>query len=83
MKDLTKITDEQFQEICSQVYAEQERRSKLSSIPNEVQKLSQDFTALGGDKEELITKINEEQINEPANEPTGSTEPTEPSSDDL
>lgn len=58
--DYTKLSNEKFQEECAKVYAEQERRSRLSSIPEEVKKLSQDFEAIGGDKSDLITKINEE-----------------------
>lgn len=78
MTDYSKLTDEKFQEECAKVYAEQERRSKLASIPSEVQKLSQDFEAIGGDKADLITKINEVQ-----NDTETSTEPIEPSSSDL
>lgn len=59
--DYTKQSDEQFQRTCELVYAEQGRRSKLSSIPDEVKKLSQDFEANGGDKSDLITKINEDE----------------------
>lgn len=59
MIDYSKQTQEQFEAHAQALYAEQDRRAKLNSIPDEVKKLSNDFEAIGGDKEELITKINE------------------------
>lgn len=68
MADYSKMTQAKFEEECAKMYAEQERRSKLNSIPEEVKKLSVDFEAIGGNKEDLITKINEEKTDEPAND---------------
>jgi hypothetical protein len=61
MIDYTKLTEDEFQEHCSALYGEQDRRSKLRDIPSDVQKLAKDFEALGGDRADLITKINEEE----------------------
>lgn len=59
MIDYTTLTDTDFQAHCAALYAEQDRRSKLASIPNDIRQLAQDFEGVGGSKEDLITKINE------------------------
>lgn len=59
MIDYTTLDEEQFQAHCAALYAEQDRRSKLASIPDDIKKLSQDFEALGGNKDDLVAKINE------------------------
>lgn len=57
--DYTKLTDEEFHEHCAALYAEQSRRSKLQSIPNDIKVMSNDFVSIEGNKEDLITRINE------------------------
>jgi hypothetical protein len=59
MIDYTQLTQEQFEQHCAALYAEQDRRSKLGSIPHDIQQLAQDFEDLGGKREDLVTKVNE------------------------
>lgn len=60
MIDYKQLSDQEFQEHCQALYAEQDRRSKLASIPDDVKKLADDFENFGGNKSELIEKINEQ-----------------------
>lgn len=63
------MSDQLFQAHCSALYAEQDRRSKLASIPQEIKNMANSFESLGGNKEDLITKINEPMpVVEPAQE---------------
>lgn len=57
--DYTKLTDEQFNEHCQALYAEQDRRAKLRDLPDEIKSRADEYEALGGSREDLITKINE------------------------
>lgn len=59
MIDFTTLSDTDFQTTCAALYAEQERRSKLASIPDDIKQMSQDFVDLGGNKDDLIAKINQ------------------------
>lgn len=62
MIDYTTLTDEDFQAHCAALYAEQDRRSKLISIPNDVQQMAQDFASIGGNKDDLVAKINDTTV---------------------
>lgn len=77
MIDYKNLSDEDFSAHCAALYAEQDRRAKMNSIPAEVKKLSQDFESLGGNKEELITKINEPKEVEDNETTTDSTSPAD------
>lgn len=81
--DYSKLTDEQFNEHCEALYAEQDRRAKLRDLPDEIKSRADEYEALGGDKADLIIKINEEKPSEPTNDAPVSIEPTEPSGDSL
>lgn len=59
MIDYKNLTEEEFQDHCAALYAEQDRRAKIRDIPNNIQKLANDFESLGGDKADLVDKINE------------------------
>lgn len=59
MIDYTKLTKEEFEQHAQALYSEQDRRAKLVSIPEEVKRLSNSFEDIGGDKAELVAKVNE------------------------
>lgn len=59
MIDYKNLTEEEFQDHCAALYAEQDRRTNLRDIPNSVQQLANSFEQLGGDKADLVAKINE------------------------
>lgn len=61
MINYTELSVEEFNEHCQALYAEQERRSKLNSIPNEIKTLADNFEQLGGNRVELIAKIEAEK----------------------
>ena len=78
MTDYTKLTTEDFQAHCTALYAEQDRRAKLDSIPNDVKQLAQDFETLGGNREQLFEDVNTELVAEKlARETKESIEPEE------
>ena len=62
MIDYSKMNDKDFNASCSALYAEQDRRAKIASIPNDIQKMANDFVELGGDKADLIDRINEDTV---------------------
>lgn len=67
-EQLQQLPTEEFQDYCTIMYAEQERRARIASIPDEIKRLSDDFENFGGDKTELVAKVNEPTVKEEVKE---------------
>ena len=59
MEDLTQLNNTELQQLLQNVVAEQDRRRELAQIPELIKEQAGRFAGLGGDKQELIDKINE------------------------
>lgn len=55
--DLTTLSDEQLSSHLNEVLNEQERRQRLALIPAQIQAMSGQFLADGGDRAELESAI--------------------------
>lgn len=53
--DLTKLTDEELDQLRRDTLAEQERREALETIPQQIAELKQKYVEGGGDPEDLET----------------------------
>lgn len=67
MQDLSKLNDEEFEELRASVMSEQIKRNRMREIPEEIHALKSQYESFGGTTEQLIDKINE-----PAPEPQAS-----------
>lgn len=64
----SELSEEDFQAHCTALYLEQDRRSKLGSIPEDIKKLAQDFEQLGGDNADLVTAVQDITVADPTEE---------------
>jgi hypothetical protein len=51
--DLTKLSDDELDQLRRDVLAEQERRENLARIPHQITELRDKYVELGGDPEQL------------------------------
>ena len=68
LENLQQLDDAGLEQHRLNILAEMERRKKLSEIPTDIKKMADEFETLGGDKTELIDRINEpseEYVEEP------------------
>nr|DAK15118.1 MAG TPA: hypothetical protein [Caudoviricetes sp.] len=57
--DYKTLTEEQLQEQLQLIMDEISRRNNLKEIPEQVDSLAQKYEELGGDKEELVHRIQD------------------------
>lgn len=60
MIDLSTLTDEQLDEQRVAILTEQERRQRMSAIPDQVKDLADQYEAGGGSRQELLNAITTE-----------------------
>ena len=61
MIDLSTLTDEQLDEQRVAILTEQERRQRMSTIPNQIKDLADHYEAGGGSRQELLNAITLEE----------------------
>lgn len=61
MIDLSTLTDEQLDEQRVAILTEQERRQRMSAIPNQIKDLADQYEAGGGSRQELLDAITTEE----------------------
>lgn len=76
MQDLQKLSIEELTQLREDALTEITRRNDMGEIPDQVKGLSQRYASLGGDRAELVAKINEEPKTEDGNPPKLSEEAT-------
>ena len=76
MQDLQNLSDEELTQLREDALTEITRRNDMGEIPDQVKNLSQRYESLGGDRAELVAKINEEPKTEDGNQPKLSEEAT-------
>lgn len=59
MLDLTTLTDEQLDDHRRAVLSEQERRSKLEQLPDDLAAMARDAAAAGCDRDELLERVTD------------------------
>ena len=59
--DYKSLTDEQLDEARTAILVEQERRANLAQIPVTIQELADKYTEGGGDREELLKAVGENE----------------------
>ena len=59
--DYKSLTDEQLDEARTAILVEQERRVNLAQIPVTIQELADKYTEGGGDREELLKAVGENE----------------------
>lgn len=59
--DMTNLTDEQLDELRVAVLAEQERRQRMSAIPDQIRDLADQYEAGGGSRQALLDAITTEE----------------------
>lgn len=57
--NLTTLTDSDLGSLLTAAYAEQSRRSTLATAVQQVTQTAQEFVDIGGDKESLVTAIQD------------------------
>ena len=64
MQDLQNLSDEELIQLREDALTEITRRNDMGEIPDQVKNLSQRYESLGGDRAELVAKINEDEGSE-------------------
>ena len=64
MQDLQNLSDEELTQLREDALTEITRRNDMGEIPEQVKGLSQRYESLGGDRAELVAKINEDEGSE-------------------
>lgn len=83
MEDLTQLSDQQIEDRRVAIMDELARRNQLRDIPEQVRQMAQSFEALGGNKEDLVSKVNEPTPTpEPVEEPQPEGQDEEPAAED-
>ena len=59
--DYKSLTDEQLDEARQAILIEQERRANLAQIPATIQELATKYTEGGGDREELLKAVGDNE----------------------
>ena len=59
--DYKKLTEEQLEEARTAILIEKERRVNLAQIPAAIQELAVKYADGGGDREELIKAVGEQE----------------------
>ena len=59
--DYKELTDEQLDEARQAILVEKERRANLAQIPATIQELATKYTEGGGDREELIKAVGDNE----------------------
>ena len=59
--DYKKLTEEQLEEARTAILIEKERRANLAQIPAAIQELAVKYTDGGGDREELLKAVGEQE----------------------
>ena len=57
--DLTTLTDEELDELRRDVLTEQERRTKIANLPDQLADMTRDALAAGCDADDLRTRVDE------------------------
>ena len=70
MQDLQNLSDEQLTQLREDALTEITRRNDMGEIPDQIKGLSQRYESLGGDRYELVAKINEDEGSEVEDERT-------------
>lgn len=60
MIDLSTLTNEQLDELRVEVLTEQERRQRMSAIPDQIKDLADQYEAGGGCRQALVDTLTEE-----------------------
>lgn len=58
--DLKTLTEEEFEHHRSDLMVELERRNKLREAPIQIKSIAAEYEAMGGDKNDLFSAINED-----------------------
>ena len=58
-EQLNELSDEELTQLRGDVLTEITRRNDMGEIPDQIKGLSQRYESLGGDRSELVAKINE------------------------
>lgn len=61
MQDLQNLSSEELTQLREDALTEITRRNDIGEIPDQVKNLSQRYESLGGDRAELVAKINEDE----------------------
>ena len=61
MQDLQNLSDEELTQLREDALTEITRRNDMGEIPDQIKGLSQRYESLGGDRAELVAKINEDE----------------------
>ena len=61
MQDLQNLSDEELTQLREDALTEITRRNDMGEIPDQIKGLSQRYESLGGDRSELVAKINEDE----------------------
>lgn len=69
MQDLQNLSNEELTQLREDALTEITRRNDMGEIPDQVKNLSQRYESLGGDRSELVAKINEDEGSEVEGEP--------------
>ena len=64
MQDLQNLSDEELTQLREDALTEITRRNDMGEIPEQIKGLSQRYKSLGGDRSELVAKINEDEGSE-------------------
>lgn len=59
--DYKNLTDEELDKARQDILIEQERRANLAQIPATIQELANKYTDGGGDREELLKVVSENE----------------------
>ena len=59
--DYRSLTDEQLDEARQAILIEQERRANLAQIPATIQELATKYTEGGGDREDLLKAVGDNE----------------------
>lgn len=68
-QDLQNLSNEELTQLREDALTEITRRNDMGEIPDQVKNLSQRYESLGGDRAELVAKINEAESSEVEGEP--------------
>ena len=63
-EQLKELSDEELTQLREDALTEITRRNDMGEIPEQIKGLSQRYASLGGDRAELVTKINDETVEE-------------------
>lgn len=69
MQDLQNLSYEELTQLREDALTEITRRNDMGEIPEQVKNLSQRYESLGGDRAELVAKINQAVEAEEGGEP--------------